>query len=156
MMSYLRFTPEEFRSIRRTCDLVELSDDFFAVFKHFLVESLSATLPILAIRIAGFRRPQLRLLYEFLRHQKTLEVRSREGNRRGADECGLMFEELQAIRRASGPFFLHDGSLGSFRDFLVYHFGKTRPGLAAKLARLGPRQIARLYHQANKRSGWTA
>ena len=155
-MSYLRFTPEEFRAIRQTCHSVNLSDDFFVFFKYFLVESLSAMLPTLATRIARFSRPQLQLLYEFLRHQKASEVRSRWQTRRGEDECGLTSEELQTVRRASGPFFLHDGSLGSFRDYLVYHFGGTQPGLAAKVARLRPRQIARLYHQANKRSRWEA
>jgi hypothetical protein len=155
-MSYLRFTPEEFRAIRRTCDSVELSDDFFAVFRYFLVESLSDMLPILAIRIARLRTSQLLLLYGFLRRQKTSEVRNRGLTRRGADEWGLTFEELQVIRRASGPFFLHDGSLGSFQDYLVYNLSKTRPGLAAKLSRLRPRQMARLYQQANKRSRWNA
>jgi hypothetical protein len=89
IVSYLRFTPEEFRAIQRTCDSVELSDDFFAVFKDFLVESLSELLPILAIRIARFRRPQLRLLYRFLRRQETSEVGKRRRTRRGEGKCAL-------------------------------------------------------------------
>src|SRR5262249_13762717 len=155
-MTYLRFTPEEFRAIRRACDSVDLSGDFFAVFKYFLVESLSARLPMLAIRIARFGRPQLRLLYGFLRRQKTTEGRNRGRTGREKDECGLTFEELQVIRRASGPFLLHDGSLDSFQDYLVHILGETRPALAAKLARLRPGQIARLYHQANQRIRWNA
>ena len=146
-MRYLRFTPEEFRAIRQACDAVDLSGDFFAVFKYFLVESLSDTLPDLAIRIARFRRSELELVYRFLRRHQTSPGRAE-------DECGLTSEELQAIRRASGPFFLHDGSLGSFQDYLVYNLSKTRPGLATRLSRLRPRQIARLYQQVQSRSRW--
>jgi hypothetical protein len=149
-MSYLRFTPEEFRAIRRTCDLVELSDDFFVFFRYFLMESLSGMMPLLAIRIARFRRAQLELLYRFVRRQKTSEIRSRGQTGREEGDCDLTSEELQVIRSASGPFFLHDGSLGSFLGYLLCRLGKTRPGLAAKLARLRPRQIARLYRQANQ------
>jgi hypothetical protein len=110
-MSYLRFTPDEFRAIKQAYDSVELSDDFFVFFKYFLVESLSGMLPFLAMRISRFRRPQLELLYGFIRRQKASEVKSRGQTRREECECGLTSEELQAIRRASGPFFLHDGSL---------------------------------------------
>jgi hypothetical protein len=154
-MSYLRFTPEEFRAIRRACDSVELSDDFFVFFKYFLVESLSGMLPFLAIRIARFRRPQLDLLYGFIRRQKASEVKSRGQTRSGEVECGLTSEELQDIRRASGPFFLHDGSLSSFQDYLVYNLGKTRPGLAAKLARLLPRQTQGFTTGQTKEAGGT-
>jgi hypothetical protein len=155
-VNYLRFTREEFQAIRRACDLVELSDDFFAVFKAYLVELLSDTQPILAIRIARFRRPQLELLYGFLRRQKASEVGSREKIRGEKHAYGLTFEELQAVRRASGPFFLYGGSLHSFQEYLVYNLVKTRPCLAAKLAQLQPRQITRLYQQAKKRSRWNA
>jgi hypothetical protein len=151
-LSYLRFTPEEFRAIRQACDSVELSGDFFAVFKYFLVESLSDTHPDLATRILRFYRPQLVLLYAFLRRQRTSAAKNRGPTRREEHEYGLTTEELQAVRHASGPFFLYDGYLGSFQDFLLYNLGETRPSLAAKLARLDPRQVAGLYHQMKQRS----
>ena len=106
-MSYLRFTPEEFRAIRRACDPVHLSGDFLAVFKYFLVEALDDTLPDLATRIRRFRRPQLVLLYGFLRQQRTAAAKSQEQTRTEDGECGLTAEELQAVRYASDPFFLH-------------------------------------------------
>lgn len=155
-MTHLRFTREEFQAIRRACDLVDLSDDFFAVFKAYLVELLSDTLPILAIRIARLRRRQLGLLYEYLRGQKSSEVGNQVQTLKGAHDCGLTFEELQTVRRASGAFFLFDGSLHSFQQYLVYNLLKARPRLAAKLARLRPRQITRLYQQTKKRSRWNA
>jgi hypothetical protein len=153
-LSYLRFTPEEFRAIRQACDSVHLSDDFFAVFKYYLVELMSDTLPDLAQRISRFRRPQLELLYGFLRRQKTSKAKRRRQAGSGEDACRLTSEELQAVMRASGPFFLHDGSLGSFQDYLVHILSEARPSLAARLARFRPRHIARLYHQANDRSQW--
>ena len=156
IVSYLRFTREEFQALRRACDLVDLTDDFFAVFKAYLVELLSDTLPILAIRIARFRRRQLELLYGCLRRQKASEVKNQGQTLKREPDFGLTCEELQAIRRASGPFFLFDGSVHSYQKYLVYNFVNTRPGLAAKLARLHPRQIRRLYQQAKKRSRWNA
>jgi hypothetical protein len=151
IVSYLRFTREEFQAIRRACDLVDLSDDFFAIFKPYLVELLSDTLPILAIRIARFRRRQLELLYGCLRRQKASEVKNQGQTLKREPDFGLTCEELQAIQRASGPFFLFGGSLPSYQEYLVDNFITTRPGLAAKLARLRPRQITRLYQRANKR-----
>jgi hypothetical protein len=155
-LSYLRFTPEEFRAIRQACDPVHLNADFLAVFKYFLVEALDDTLPDLATRIRRFRRSQLVLLYGFLRQQRTAAAKSQAQTRREESECGLTAEELQAVRYASDPFFLHDGYPGSFRDFLLYNLREARPRLAAKLARLHPRQIARLYQQAKRRSRWNA
>jgi hypothetical protein len=155
-LSYLRLTPEEFRAIWQKCDSVKLSGDFFAVFRYFLIESLSDTLPDLAIRIRRFRRFELILLYRFLRSQRMLAAKSRERTPRAKDEYGLTAEQLQAVRRASGPFFLYDGCPGSFQDFLAYNLRETRPGLAAKLARLGSRQVARLYQLLKQRSQWNA
>ena len=155
-MSFLRFTPEEFRAIRQACDAVHLSGDFLAVFKYFLVEALDDTLPDLATRIRRFRRSQLVLLYGFLRQQRTAAAKSQEQTRTEEGECGLTAEELQAVRYATDPFFLHDGDLGSFRDFLLYNLRETRPRLAAKLAQLRPRQMVRLYQQAKRRSRWNA
>jgi hypothetical protein len=152
-VSYVRLTPEEFQAIRQTCDPVDLSSDFLAVFKYFLVEALSDKWPELAARILRWRKAQIVLLYGFLKRQR---MRPKSRGRRSCErgDYGLTSEELQTVRRASGPFFLQDGYLGSFQDFLMYNLRESRPGLAAKLADLRPRQIARLYQQTKKRSAW--
>jgi hypothetical protein len=155
-LSYLRFTPQEFRAIRQACDPVHLNADFLTDFKDFLVEALDDRLPDLASRIRRFRRPQLVLLYGFLRQQRTAAAKSQAQTRREDGKCGLTAEELQAVRYATDQFFLYDGDLGSFRDFLLYSLRETRPRLAAKLAQLRPRQIARLYQQAKRSSRWNA
>jgi hypothetical protein len=156
-VSYLRFTPEEFRAIQQVCHSVNLSDDFFIFFKYFLFESLAGASPGLALRLAHLPARKRRILYQYLREQRASPVKNNEPlTKKDETGCDLTFEELQAVRRASGPFFLHDGSLASFQDYLVYNLGETQPGLATKLARLHPRQIVRLYQQANKRSRWEA
>jgi hypothetical protein len=61
-------------------------------------------------------------------------------------------EEFRAIRQASDPFFLHDGSLSSFQGYPVFTFRKQTLGRASKRARSSPHQIARLYQEVNQRS----
>jgi hypothetical protein len=152
-VSYLRFTPEEFKAIEQACHSMNLSDDFFHVFKYFLIESLEGTLPSLTQRLAQLPSRKLRILYEFLRDQRTSPVKNHGGGtNRDRKKGALSFEELQAVRQASGSFFLYDGSQWSFQDYLVHDFGKTAPALAAKLARFSHQQIARLYHQEKKRN----
>jgi hypothetical protein len=153
-VSYVRLTPEEFQAIRQTCDPVDLSGDFLAVFKYFLVEALTDKLPELAARILRLRKAQIVLLYGFLKRQRMSAAKSRGRSSCERGGYGLTSEELQTIRRASGPFFLQDGYLGSFQDYLMYNLRESRPGLAAKLADLRPRQIARLYQQTKRRSRW--
>jgi hypothetical protein len=152
-VSYLRFTPEEFKAIEQACRSMNLSDDFFHVFKYFLVETLEHTLPGLTQRLAQLPTRKLRILYEYLRDQKHSSVKNHGGGtKQNGQKAALTFVELQAVRRASGSFFLHDGSHWSFQDYLVHDFGKTAPALAAKLARFSHQQIARLYQQAKKRN----
>jgi hypothetical protein len=153
-MSYLRFTPDEYRAIRRACRSLDLSDDFFAVFKYFLVESLADTLPGLSQRLAQVPARKLRILYEYLKEHKTCRARSYGRFRGKKDEAwgGLTIRESQAVRQASDLFFLHEGSLPSFQDYLVFAFRETTPGLASKLARFSRHRIARLYQDVKKRS----
>jgi hypothetical protein len=69
-LSYLRFTPAEFQHISRVVQTIELSEDFFPVFKYFLVESLIEIAPELAGRLAQLNRAKLILLYNFLRERR--------------------------------------------------------------------------------------
>jgi hypothetical protein len=69
-LSYLRFTPSEYEAICRVVSCIKLSDDFFPVFKYFLVESLIEIHPELAGRLALLRRGKMKLLYRHLRDRK--------------------------------------------------------------------------------------
>jgi hypothetical protein len=156
IMSYLRFTPEDFRAIQKVCRSIKLSDDLFAVFKYFLVESLTNSRPGLSQRLGKLPARKIRILYDYLREQKPSPVKKPMGfTKKAGQGCALTFGELQAVRKASGVFFLHDGALYSFQDYLVYAFQKTAPGLAAKLGHLNQQQIARLFREVKKPSRWT-
>jgi hypothetical protein len=89
------------------------------------------------------------MLFEHLRVRRPSPVGG-EGPRRDESMGGLTFTEWQAVRQASGPFLLHDGSLPSFQDYLFFTLREITPDLADKLARLSRPQIARLYHEVRK------
>jgi hypothetical protein len=153
-MSYLRFTPKEFRAIRRACRSLDLNDDFFVVFKYFLVESLTGPSASLTQKLAHLPRHKLRILCDYLREQKPSSVEKHGWLRKGGTQCALTFEELQTVRQVSGVFFLHDGSLHSFQDYLVYAFRKSAPGLAARLDHLSQQQIESLFYQVKQPRRW--
>jgi hypothetical protein len=154
-VTYLRFTPQEFQAIQHVCHSVKLSDESFAVFRYFLVETLDRALPGLINRLARLPARKLRILFESLRDHKRCVVKNHGGGtKKDGRKHALTVEEMQAVRQASGLFFLFDGSQYSFQDYLVYAFIKTMPALAAKLARFSHQQIARLYHQAKERHRW--
>jgi hypothetical protein len=67
---HLRFTPAEYQTICRALEGIALSDDFFAVFKYFLVEALLDSAPRLAGRLALMSRSKTRLLFNHLRRRK--------------------------------------------------------------------------------------
>lgn len=69
-MSYLRLTPNEFQAIWQVCHGISLSDEFFPVFKYFLVESLVEIAPDVSRRVAQLRRPQVELLFHFVRERR--------------------------------------------------------------------------------------
>jgi hypothetical protein len=153
-VSYLRFTPEEFRAIQQACRSIKLSDDYFAFFRYFLIEALAGSSPGLAQRLAQCNAWKLRILYGYLREQRAARVqRSDEPSRGEKDEArvGLTVREWQAVRQASSLFFLHDGKQPSFQNYLVFAFRETTPGLAIKLAELGVHQITWLFREMKHR-----
>jgi len=136
MLTYLRFTRQEFEAIAQVCRPIQLNEETFPALRHFLVESLGGTMPVLSGRIAGFRKYQVGIIY---RHLK--EHRAAEAERGQAGECDLSFEELEALTEACRDLPLRGRFLGYARDILVHHFRVASPGLAGKLARLSDGQF---------------
>jgi hypothetical protein len=145
-MTYLRFTPKEFRAVRLACRAMDLHKPFTGGFKLTLVQALLGSAPELAHRLTRLSRRQLELLYGHLQERRQRPA----GHHRPAESeagDGLTAEEFQAVARACPPFVLQARFLPLFKRFLARHFGRAAPALARKLARLSDRQVERLYGQ---------
>jgi hypothetical protein len=154
-LSYLRFTPDDYRLLARACRHVQLGGCSRAAFNRLLVESLSSSSPGLAQRIACLRRTELSLLYDHFRERLRPTA---EGDRQGSDvdggEQGFTPGELRVIAEAclSAPF--HVRFVRPFKRVLVELFQEAWPALAQKLARLSGSQFERLYeHACGQRRG---
>jgi hypothetical protein len=137
-LSYLRFTRQEYRAVALLCRPLDLGDDFFPHFKHFLIASLLETVPDLAKRIALFRTSQLRLLFDHLRGRK-----ARAGDL-------LTAAEFRALSRACNAGAHPHRFLHFYKDTLVRHFRQVRPSLARKLGRMSEDQFRELYGRVRK------
>jgi len=138
-LSYLRFTPLEYRALCQLCSPLDLADDFFPDFKAFLVAALLDDLPDLAKRIALFRRGQLRILFD--------HVRGRKAKPAG----GLTQEEFRALTQACNSLVNPHRFLHYYKDSLVRHFQKSKPALARKLTRMTDEQFRELYGRVKER-----
>jgi len=144
MKTYLRFTPQEYEAIVKVCRPVDLGDDFFPIFKYFLVESLKDPSPGLAGRIAQLRRGEVGIIFEHLKSKRRLAA-GRACRQVGEADPDLTDQEWQAVARASRAFDLPADFLHSYRAFLVGHFRHSLPELAHKLTRFSDRQMERVY-----------
>jgi len=147
MKTYLRFTPKEYEFIARVCRPIDLTDDFFPIFKYFLVESLKGVCPDLGARIARFRKHEVGIVYEHLRAERKAAGAKRQPSPRpeAVPEPDLTAEEWVAVAHASRIFSLPEKFLHTFQEFLVQHFRRSLPELSRKLARFSERQMERLY-----------
>ena len=137
-MSYLRFSPEEYRVLCRLTEQLPVGATGLTAFRHFLVAYTPLDQLELAKRIARLDNLQMRLLHEHLPGPNP-----DDSTPDGWD--GLTEEELEAVADAWDSFPYPHRFLGHFREPLVYLFRDTFPGLAQKLARMSERQFTRLY-----------
>ncbi len=138
-LSYLRFTPLEYRALCQLCRPLDLADDFFPNFKNFLVTALRDDLPELANRIAQFRRGQLRILFDHVRRPKA------------KPPSGLSQEEFRALSQACNSLVNPHRFLHYYKDSLIRHFQKSKPDLARKLTRMTDQQFQELYGRVKER-----
>ncbi len=142
-MSYLRLTLAEYRAISRVCFRLQLGRCSRPAFRRYLVASLSDDSPGLAQKVAGLRRPQLRLLHEHFQE------------RTPASNCeeslDLSAEEWTAFTEACVSYPLPVRFVRPFRHMLVDLFRDVSPDLARKLELLSARQFEQLYDQATER-----
>jgi hypothetical protein len=148
-MSYLRFSPEEYRSLCRLCEQLPLGATGLTAFRHFLVAYMPLDQLELAKRIARPDDRPLRLL------RKHLLGRSQTNALEG-DKLPFTEEELELITQAI-DFPRHPlRFLWLVRKSMVEHLSDHSPSLARKLARLSERQLERLYEHVRGRKEGSA
>jgi hypothetical protein len=138
-LSYLRFSPREYRALCRICRPLSLDGMQLPPLKRFLIESLLVVRPALAKRVALFGRSQLRLLLDHFREQE-----AKQEPELSAEDFYLLMEACHAW--ASGHRFLR-----YYRISLIRLFNKVKPSLANKLARMSEDQFQALYGRVTER-----
>jgi hypothetical protein len=146
-LSYLRFTPGEYRALCQLCRPLDLHRLDAAELRAFLIPALAGTLPTLGERIAAFHDRELRLLHEHLRERK--EARSSTSAR--VTVAGLSPEEVTALAEAFRSYPFLSRFIRFLRGSLVQYFRENYPNLAAKLARMNDHDFEQLHTQMQTR-----
>ena len=148
-MSYLRFSPEEYRALCRLCEQLPLGATGLTAFRHFLVAYMPLDQLELAKRIARLDDRPMRLLQKHLLGRRQAEAP--EG-----DKLPFTEEELKLITRTI-DFPRHPlRLLRHFQKSMVERLSDSYPSLAWKLARLSERQFERLYEHVRGRKEGSA
>ena len=136
-MSYLRFTPDEYRTIARLCREHDLGGRHQPAFRRLLVEALRNACPALADRIARLGKAKLGVLYWHFR-ERTPTIRTRPQ---------FTTQDLRLIVEAclTAPFRVR--LVRPFKHVLIELFQEEWPALARKLARLSGHQFEELYEE---------
>ena len=138
-MSYLRFTPDEYRTLVISCARLEPGSHRGPAFKRLLAQALRGVDAALAERIARLRPSDLRLLCQhfgghggrpsaFGRSAMKIDFTARE-------------KHLLAEACAATPVRF----VRPFKQLLVERFRETSPNLARKLAWLSGREFEELF-----------
>lgn len=137
-MSYLRFTPGEYRTLSELSARQALSRRHQSAFRRLLVASLRQADPALAGRIARLSRDKANLLYWHFREHTPAAP---------APPTQFTAQELRLVAEAcvKAPFPVR--FVRPFKDMLIELFEEEWPALARKLAGLSGLQFERLYAQ---------
>ena len=148
-MSYLRFSPDEYRAICRLAEQIPRGGMGLSALQHFLVANLPLAQLDLANRVARLDDLQMQLLHEHLRGQSLEDALAGEWD-------GFTEAELEAVADVWDSFPYPNRFLRHFREPLVRLFSDTFPGLARKLARMSEHQFTRLYDYVKGRGEGSA
>jgi hypothetical protein len=138
-LSYLRFTPADYRAVARACREHGLAPLDLPTFRDLLAAALAADAPALAARVGGLDAGKTLLLQQHLR-----------GKEPGAARPALTAAEWRTLGELCGAAPGATRFVGVFHRLLVRQLRKTAPGLARKLERLSPAQVERLYEQVRQ------
>jgi hypothetical protein len=142
-MPYLRFSPEDYRTLSRLCSphLTDALD--LPAFRQLLVCSLSESDPALAELIAALDGQRLGILFD--------HFRERAAAPRPERALGLGPKELHVLREACRCYPRTVRFLRPFKENLVELLQGVFPALARKVRRLSDEQFGRLYEQVMRR-----
>jgi hypothetical protein len=141
-LSYLRFTPAEYRAIARACRERDLMRLDLSTFHLLLAAALADARPDLADRIGGLSDGETLLLQQHLRTASAAP---------GVARPALTPAELRTVTRLCAVAPATTRFAGVFRRLLLRHLRKSAPGLARKVARLSDAQFEELFRQAQRR-----
>jgi len=139
-VTYLRFTPTDYRALRSLYRELTFPDDRPSFIQRLLVMTLADLLPPLAERIAGLSRKEFRLLLDHLRPLP-----------QPALSHGLTPEHVEVIAEASGPLLPHTRYAHLLQRALARRLADSRPYLALKVVCLTSRQFKLLCEEINGR-----
>ena len=142
-MSYLRFTPDEYRTIADHCRRLGLGNRHQPAFRRLLVGSLRGQSHALAARISRLGRGKLNLLYWHFRERTPLVAKC----------CPYEFTrvEMQLVEEACVMVPFPVRFVRPFKSLLIELFQEEWPDLARKLACLSGQKFERLYEQVYER-----
>lgn len=146
-MSYLRFTPGEYRALCQLCRPLNLTRLDAKELRAFLVPAIAGTLPALGERIAALGDRELRLLHEHFRERQ--DTRAPQSSKESI--AGLTSEEAAALAEAFRSYPFLSRFIRFLRGSLVQYFRESMPGLATRLARMDDRGFEHLYAQMQTR-----
>src|SRR6516162_9712548 len=143
-MSYLRFSPDEYRALCRLAEQIPRGGMGLSALQHFLVANLPLAQLDLANRVARLDDLQMQLLHEHLQGQSLEDALAGEWD-------GFTEAELEAVADAWESFPYPRRFLRYFRRPLVHLLSDGSPDLARKLDGLSERQFTRLYEYVKGR-----
>jgi hypothetical protein len=136
-LSYLRFTPDEYRTIADLCRELDLCGRHQPAFHRLLVQALRDVSPALATRIARLGRTKVGVLYWHFRERPTI---IRTPPQFTAQDMRLLAEACHMV-----PFRVRQ--VRPFKHVLIELFQEEWPALARKLTRLSGCQFEEIYEQ---------
>ena len=146
-MSYLRFTPDEYRILSYVCRRLTLHRRRPRHFKRLLTREVRSVAPSLAERITAFRWAELRLVFEHFAEGACPQTEDIPDDPR----CEFDLLELMMIAEecATAPFPVRN--FGHFKCILVERLPNAWPILAGKLSSLSVHQFERLFRQVSEK-----
>jgi hypothetical protein len=142
-LSYLRFTPTEYRLLSSTYDRFDLAKHSLPAFRRLLTMALADESPRLARKVERLRQGEAELLFYHFRPRPAAAVRH-----------DLSDEELSTFAEVCGAMAFLVRFVRPFQRAFVETLEELEPELAAKVDRMSGYAFEQLYNRAVGRECW--